>query len=890
MMRAQRGREPPRVAEWILERCVPRGRTGESVVGDAREEFQAHLESGSRVPPAVWYWLHVLPIAAHGLVFGLGTSPGAIPAALAAAGRDLRVAVRTLRRRPGLTAAVVGTLAIGVGGITAAFGIVNAVLFDSVPYHEPNRLVGVYRFRTDAPGGAPPASMAGQSYSVPPLTFADWQEGGRSFEAMGAFEGVTYALGTPGGPVRISGVHATSGTFRALGVQPLKGRFFLPREDAIGGPRVALVSYGLWERAFASDPDILGRTITLDGVAHAVVGIMPPGFSFPYEGVDVWAPLPDSRRAWPTRSGGFLQVVGRLADEVTMVEAQREMTALQARLAETYEGERSGGVRLYPLRELQVAQSRPGLLLLLGATALVLLIACANVTNLLLVRALERDHELAVRAALGGGRVHLVAQLASEGIVLALLGGGAAILVAAAGLGPLLSALPMALPNAGAVRVDGTVLAFALVVTIAVGVLTGLAMAVRTTRTPVASALREDGRGSVRGRRARFRTTLAVGEMALAFVLLSGAGLSLKGFLETSALDPGFESRDRLAMRILLPEEYRDDGAAVSRFFEELTDRLSSRGDVVAAGSASQMPYSGGTSFPPASVETGEGVVSAAIHNSAVTSGYFDAAGIRLVSGRLLEREDRAGSLPVAVVNETLARTYWPDESALGHRLRLDLPGDSVWRTVVGVVEDVRYGFGWAHFPEFYTTVAQRPLWYQTVLVHVGGDPATVAEGMREALEASDPGIPAAVLTWDELASRSRGFTFARFGSLTMAFMAGLAALLAVVGVYGVIAFTVRMRRHEFGVRVALGGSLPGIVGGVLVKGLRLATAAIAIGLVIVLAAGRFLDPSLFPAGTRDPVTLALVALLLLGTGLGASVLPAFRSIRVDPVTTLRAQ
>ncbi len=890
MRRERRDREPPRLAEWVLERSVPRGRAGQSVVGDAREEFQAHLDSTSHVPPALWYWLHVLPIAAHGLVFGLGASPGSIPGTLAAAGRDLRLAARTLTRRPGLTAAVVGTLALGMGGITAAFSIVSAVLLEPLPYDEPDRLVGVYRFRTDMAGGAPPASAAGQSYSVSPVTFRDWQQGGRAFEAMGAFEGVSYALGTPSGPVRISGVNATSGTFRALGVQPLTGRLLLPRDDEIGEPRVALLSYGLWERAFASDPEILGRTLSLDGVAHMVVGIMPPGFAFPYEGVDVWAPLPESRRAWPTRSGGFLQVVGRLAEGVTTAEAQREMTALQAQLADAYEGERDRGAKIYPLRELQVAQSRPGLLLLLGATTLVLLIACANVTNLLLVRAVERDHELAIRTALGGGRLHLAAQLASEGIVLALLGGGAAVLVAATGVRPLLSLLPVALPNASAVRVDGTVLTFAVLMTITVGVLTGLGVALRTTPSHAGSALRQDSRGSAGGGRNRSRTLLAVVQMTLAFVLLSGAGLSMKGFLGVAALDPGFDSADRLAMRVLLPEEYRDDSAAVSGFFEDLTERLSSRGDVAAAGSASQMPYSGGTSFPPASFETADGVVNAAVHSSAVTAGYFDAAGIRLVSGRLLTREDRAGTLPVAVVNETLARTYWHDESALGHRLRLDLPGDSVWRTVVGVVADVRYGFGWAPFPEFYSTVEQRSLWYQTVLVHASGDPASVSEAMREALWALDPGIPATVRTWDELASQSRGFALARFGSIAMAFMAGLAAVLAVVGVYGVIAFTVRMRRHEFGVRVALGGSLPGILRGVLMEGLRLATAGIVVGLATVLAADRFLDPSLFPAGTRDPITLGAVALLLLGTGLGASVLPAFRSTRVDPVRTLRSQ
>lgn len=573
-----------------------------------------------------------------------------------------------------------------------------------------------------------------------------------------------------------------------------------------------------------------------------------------------------------------------------MDEAQQDMTALHARLASEYDGERDRMVRLYSWREIQVARSRPGILLLLGATGLVFLIACANITNLLLGRALERDQEFAIRTALGGGRRHLVAQLVSEAIVLALLGGGTAVLVAAAGMGPLLSLLPVSLPNAGGIRLDLTVLTFVLLLSCAAGLATGLTPAFRMMRTHQDSVFRTAGQGGAGRNRNRAHSVLAVAEMALAFVLLSGAGLSLKSFLDVTATDPGFESENRLAMRVRLPAEYRSDGEGISRFFEELAERLSLRADVEGVGTASQMPYSGGTSFPPASVETTDAVVSTSIHNSAVTHGYLDAAGIDVISGRPLTAGDRAGKLPVAVVNEVLARTFWPGESPLGRRIRLDLPGDSVWRTVVGVVENVRYGFGWTPFPEFYTTVAQRPLWYQTVLVHASHDQAAVAEAMRETLWSLDPSIPVNVLTWDELANRSRGFTFARFGSVAMTALAVLAAFLAVVGVYGVMAFTVRMRSHEFGVRMALGGSQPGVLRSILHRGFRLAAAGILIGLGIVVATGPFLDPTLFQSGTRDPFTLGVVALLLFVTGLGASVLPAFRATRVDPVKSLQSE
>ncbi|MEJ2204416.1 MAG: ABC transporter permease [Gemmatimonadota bacterium] len=878
---------PPRMAERLLEWAAPRGRTGQSVVGDAREEFSAHLRSGSAVPPSLWYWLHVLPIVVHGIFLGLGASPGALPRVLGGAVRDGRLALRTLSRSPGASSAVIATLALGIAGSTVAFSIVNAALLVPPSYAEPDELVGIYRFRTDVPRGFPDAFVASQSYSVPPITFRDWQDEARSFEAMGAFEGVTYSYSTPDGPVRLAGVNATSGAFRAFGVDAELGRTLLPEEDEIGGPRVAVLGAGFWERVLSSDPGILGKALPLNGVPHVVVGVMPSGFSFPYAGVDVWAPLPDDRRGWPTRSGGFLQTVGRLADGVTMEEAQEEMTTLHARLAAEHGGERDSTARLYSWRELQVAGSRPGILLLLSAAGLVLLISCANIANLLLVRALERDRELAIRTALGAGRRRIAAQLISEALVLALLGGGVAVIAAAAILVPLVSTLPFALPNAAGVGIDPTVLTFALLVSCAAGLATGLAPAWRTWRSRTGSLLRDAGS---EGTRSRAQSVFAVGEVALAFVLLSGALLSLKSFLDVTSADPGFETEDRLAMRVELPRGDRDDGAAVALFYNELTDRLAARPGVSAAGSASQMPYSGGVSFPPASVETRDGEEATNLHNSSVTAGYFDAAGIGLVRGRPLTPEDRAGTLPVAVVNETLARAFWPDEDPLGRRLRLDLPGDSVWRTVVGVVEDVRYGFGWTPFPEFYTTIAQRPLWYQTVLVHSTDDSGATAQAMREAVWSSSTSIPVEVTTWDGLIRRSSGFTSARFASRAMAVLATLAALLAVVGVYGVVAFTVRRRRHEFGVRVALGGSQPGILLSVLTRGLRLASAGILIGLVVVLATGRFLDPTLFRSGTRDPATLTVVALLLMVTGLAASALPAFRATRIDPVRALNSE
>jgi putative ABC transport system permease protein len=373
----------------------------------------------------------------------------------------------------------------------------------------------------------------------------------------------------------------------------------------------------------------------------------------------------------------------------------------------------------------------------------------------------------------------------------------------------------------------------------------------------------------------------------MAFALLAGAGLFLKSFQGMTTTDLGFEPANRLIMRFSLPGQYREDPGATARFFRELTERLSLRSDVAAAGTASQMPFSGGTFFPPASIEATGEVVEANVHNSAVTPGYFEALGLRLVAGRLLSEDDGAGAPPVTVVNQSLARRYWPGEDPMGRRIRLDLPGDSVWRTVVGVVEDLRYSLGATPFPEYYSTVAQRPLWYQTVVVHATMNHAAVAEAMRETLWSVEPNTPVTIVSLEDRIRNSRGWVSARFGSLAMGTLATLAALLSVIGVYGVVAFTVRMRTHEFGVRMALGESRPRLLRWVLSRGLALALVGVVLGLGAVLAAGGFVDQFLFQVNARDPSTLLAVALLLVGTGLGASAIPALRATRVDPVRTL---
>jgi putative ABC transport system permease protein len=885
------------VGEWLLKKFVPPGVAGQSIVGDAREEYMAFVRSNSMVPARLWYWLYILPIIARFIgntsqartvavhrSGGLGGMPGRLL-------YDTRHAVRLLLKKPGFTVAAVATLGLGIGANTTIFSLVYGVLLKPLPYPEPDRLVGVFRADSTVPSSLGPTANLANLYAVPVPTFWDWSELSPVFEHAGAYAPSGFTLTGSDQPARIYGTSVTSGVFAALGVPPLLGRPILPEDDAIGVPAKVVLSYGLWQSRFGGEETILGQDVMLNGVPHTIVGVMPRGFQFPGMGVQLWATLADRSKESTFRSGGFLQVVARLKPAITLEQAQREMDAVALRIGEAHPVERHRGVRLAPTKELVVGQDRPWLLLLVGSVGLVLLIACANIANLLLVRASERRRELGVRQALGAGRSRLVTQLLTESTVLSLVGGAAGFLVALAAVGPFTAAIPGGIARAGEVGVDLRVLAFAATLAVATGLLVGMLPALRSARTPIADVLQEGSRGSVGGkRRSRTQAALVVSEVALAFLLLTGAGLFIKSFVRLTRVDPGFVTQDVLTMRVILPDEYRESGDAVRGFFTELTERLQAIPGVHTVTGASQPPMVGGISSPPTSVETAAGIEENAIHSSSVTSSYFEVMGIPLIAGRTLASSDREGTAPVVVVNQAMVQRYWPNEDPIGRRVRLDYPDDPIWYTVVGVVGDIRYRLQYPPFPEFYLSQSQWPEWFQTMLLKTAADPTTVAAAAREALWAVDPNVPAQVNVLSDQISSSQSVAGPRFSALLLACLAGVAALLAVLGVYAVLAYTVTQRVHEIGIRMALGAEKRILLGGVLKRGAQLAGIGLAVGLAASVGAARVFDSLLFDVSAADPPTLVAVAMLVTLAALAASLIPALRATRIDPVEVLRGE
>jgi putative ABC transport system permease protein len=888
---------PPRLGEWLLKRSVPPGVVGRSIVGDAREEYLEYARSNAVIPARLWYWLYILPIIAR----YMGRLPrgkmhrtprlsrGGV--SLGALLFDLRHAVRLLLKKPGFTVAAVATLGLGIGANTAIFSMVYGVLLKPLPYPEPDRLVGVFRADSALPSTLGPTANLANLFAVPLPTFWDWSELSPAFDDAGAYAPSGFTLTGGDQPERVFGTAVTSGVFAAIGVPPLLGRPILPEDDVIGVPGKVVLNHGLWQRRFGGEATIVGQAVTLNGVPHTIVGVMPRAFQFPAAGVQLWATLDDTRKASTVREGGFLQVIARLKTGITFEQAQREMNTLARRIIEAHPDERGHGVRLAPLKELVVAGDRPRLLLSLGAVGLVLLIACANIANLLLVRASERRRELGVRQALGAGRSRLVVQLLTESTVLSLTGGAAGILFAVATVGPFTAMIPGGLPRAGEIGVDFQALAFAGILAVATGLLIGVLPALRSAATPIADVLQEGSRGSAGGRRqSRTQAALVVSEIALAFLLLTGAGLFVKSFVRLTAVDPGFVTEDILTMGVVLPIEYRESPDASRGFFGQLTERLEAIPGVQTVAGASQPPMVGGWSAPPTSVETASGIVEDAIHSSSVTPSYFDVMGIPLIAGRPLASSDRDAAVPVAVVNQAMVRRYWPNEDPIGRRVRLDYPDNPGWFTVVGVVGDIRYRLQFPPFPEFYLPFAQLPEWYQTMMLKTAADPTALVAAAREALWAVDPNVPARVNVLDDQISRSQSVAAPRFATLLLVCLAGVAALLAVVGVYGVLAYTVSQRVHEIGIRMALGAGKRNLLRGVLRRGGLLAGTGLVIGLAVSLVAARVLDSLLFEVSSTDPATLALVGLLVTGAALAASFVPALRATKVDPVEALRGE
>jgi putative ABC transport system permease protein len=802
--------------------------------------------------------------------------------------QDLRYAFRLLTKSPAFSLIAILTLAFGIGANTAIFTVVNAVLLRPLPFKDPSRLV-IIAEKSPYP-----------TITVSYQNWQDWRDQSRSFESVEGMRPSTIALtGSSGDPERLKSQYATAGLFPLLGVNAVLGRTFLPEEDRAGGNPVVLLNYGLWKRRFAGSPEIIGQSVTLDSVPRTVVGILPAGFELIFP-ADVYLPftpwaktLPDDRNWHP---GIF--AIARLKPGVTHEQARTEMVLIAKRLEQQYpDYNTSVSANIVGVREQMVKNIRPALLLLLGAVAAVLLIACVNVANLLLARAASRGREIAIRTAMGASRSRVVRQLLTESVLLSFSGGVLGILIAIAALGPLLRLAGGSVPQALTVELDYRVLLFTLGISIVTGIFFGIVPALRTARLDLRETLNEGSRGSTAGPgHQRTRGLLVAAEIAMAMLLLVGAGLLLRSFSRLQEVSPGFQPDHLLAADFPLSQNAYAKPEQRFEFFDRLVQRAHSLPGVRSAAATSAVPVNAGGGAihfniygrPPKSPHdfTAAGYFT-------VTPNYFETIGAPLLQGRLFTPSDVEKAPAVVVVNATMAHTYWPNESPIGKRMQLGaLPDDQVpWMQVVGVVGDVLQNLGNAPAAEMYLPYRQAdgllPVFQLSLVMRTATEPHGAVSSLRAAVAEIDPNQPIVnVRSMEENIATS--MSDSRFRTWLIGIFAFLALVLAGVGVYGVMSYTVTQRISEIGVRVTMGAQPTDVFRLIVGEGLRLALIGVVVGLAAALALSRLLKTFLFGISAYDPVTFVGVSVLLTLVALAACYFPARRATLVDPLVALR--
>jgi len=807
--------------------------------------------------------------------------------------QDLRYGARMLRKNPGFTLIAVITLALGIGANTAIFSVVNAVLLRPLQYAGPERLVQVWQNF--------PQSGANQ-VTVSAPEFLDYKDQNRVFERMAAFRPQGFTLTGGAEPERIFGLRVSADLFPLLGVAPALGRAFLPEEDQIGGPRAVILSHGLWQRRFGSDTTLIGKSLTLDGESFMVVGVMPPGFQFPPQALqnELWANLPLDANDLNRRGWRPLGVIARLKSGVSPDQANAELKAIAGR------SPASGIVPsayAVSLQEQVVGRVRHALLVMLGAVSFVLLIACANVANLLLSQAAARQREMAIRAAVGAGRSRLFRQLFVESLPLALLGGGVGLLMAVWIVELLVSVNPGNLPRANEIGIDLRTLWFTLSVSLLTGVVFSLAPAWQFSKLDLNESLKEGGRGtSVSFRRFSLRSLLLVSEVALSLTLLIGAGLMINSFARLLRVDLGFNPRGVLTMQMALPQSKYAEIQQRALFFERALERISRLPGVQSAGMTSALPLTGNPDFG----FTIEGRTPSAPGDvpqtgwRAISPDYLQTMGIPLRRGRYFSGQDHEKAAGVAIINETMARRFWPDEDPLGKRIKLGGPQRPYpWMEIVGIVGDVKHdGMDAPVGPEMYMPYAQTPFSQMpaglrfpamSLVARGGSDHDSLAAAMRAEIKALDKDQPVTnIQTLDQLLADS--ISQQRFYLLLLSFFASIALILAAVGLYGVVSYTVKQRTHEIGVRMAFGAQAGDVLRHIIKFGMKLTLIGALIGLAGALTLTRLMRTLLFDLSATDPLTFIVVALLLTGVALLACWIPARRATKVDPMIALRCE
>ena len=808
--------------------------------------------------------------------------------------RDVVYGLRVLSRKPGFTAVAVVTLALGIGANTAIFSLVSAVLLRPLKYREAERLVMVWEA----------VSAVGLSRDNPAAgNYADWKAQNKVFEGMAAIDQRTYDLAGDGEPEKLFAFAVTPDFFHVLGAEPALGRALLPEEDSPGAARVAVISHGLWQRRFGSDPGVLGRDILLSGEKHTVVGVMPAGFQFEFPDVALWVPIALAPEKLADRRYHYLEVVARLKPGVTVEQADADVKAITARIAAAYPDEAAGvSAAVVPLREQLAGDVRRPLLLLLAAVGLVLLIACANVAGVLLSRAAARRREIAVRAALGASRWRIVRQLLTESVLLGAAGGLGGSLLALWAFSFLQQLIPPGMREMVELRLDLTVFCFTLAVSLLAGVAFGLAPALQASRHDLNDALKQGGgRGAVTGGGRLLRGAFVVSQVALSLVLLVGAGLLVQTLYRLRVQYSELSPESVLTVRTQLAENRYREGSRRAAFYGQVLERVKGLPGVVAAGYTTAVPLTrkgGANGLSLEGRDNGPDAAWNASHRQ-VSADYFRAMGVAVREGRALDERDDERAPPVAAVNETMARSYWPGESALGKRFKVGSPeAPEPWLTIVGVVADVRQmGADAPVKAEMYVPYRQASQYWESppysffvprdLVVRTSVPPAEVVPGVRQAVREVDPYQPlAGVRTMEEVLGRETAQR--RVGAILLTAFAGLALLLAALGIYGVLAFFVVQHTPEIGVRMALGASRGHVLRMVVGRGMRLALAGVGVGLAGALVLTRLMKSLLFEVGAADPLTFGLISLLLVAVALLACLVPARRATRVDPMVALR--
>jgi predicted permease len=806
--------------------------------------------------------------------------------------QDVRYAIRQLWASPAFTIVILLTLALSIGANSAIFSVINGVLLKRLPYAQPERLVRIFLSSTSYP-----------KFPLNPFDFRDFRARNQSFESMAAFTRGDVQLSGSGEPVRVNGFRITAGYFHVLGLQPELGREFDPAAEIPGNGLQAMLSDRLWRTRFGADPNVIGRKITLNMQPFTVVGVMPAGTAHPGneyhsvaygEDVDAWCPF--SFDGDPNRRGShYIEGIARLKSNVSVQQARKEMNAIMTQLGREHPNSNGWTVLLVPLYSEVVGASRQVLLVLLGAVVIVLLIACANAANLLLARASSRQREIAVRLAMGAPRMRIMRQMMTESLLISFLGGGLGLALAFSGVKMLVALLPADFPRAQDIHVSAPVLAFTILVTVATGILFGLAPAFQATRADPKEGLQKGGRTTIGGgRQSRLRDALVVAEVSLACVLLIGAGLMLRSLLNQLHLDPGFQQEHVITASISLPHVNYGKKEQVARFYDQLATSLNGLAGVESAGAGSDLPWTGYDENSGFTIEGKKPPAGEEFHGRyhMATPGYFSALGIPLVAGRFFTEADTKDTQQVVLINHAMASKYWPHENVIGKRMSFeDEPKEKDWLTIVGVVGDVKDqpnspaaqpAFWWPELQSGWTSD-------MSVVIRARGGARLLADALRNEVHRIDPALAVAdVKLMDSIVDSS--VSTPRFAFALVGLFAGLAIVLAGIGTYGVISYSVSQRIPELGIRMALGAARSNVMSLVLSHAARLAGLGTALGVVAAFALSRLLKSLIFDVSPADPATFASVAGIVILVALLAGYVPALRATATDPMNALRAE